>query len=102
MAKPRSKLSEILHEICDEVHFQPPTGFKLKYPCIIYELERMNVRRADNAAYTLYDEYLITYITRDPDDSTKLKSWIFHYALRSDFSSMTIYITTRLSSIGRA
>lgn len=73
MAKPRSNLSEILHEICDEVHFQPPTGFKLKYPCIIYELERMNVRRADNAAYTLYDEYLITYITRDPDDSTKLK-----------------------------
>lgn len=73
MAKPRSSLSEKLHEICDNVHFQPPTGYKLTYPCIVYELERMTVRRADNGTYTTYGEYLITYITRDPDDETKFE-----------------------------
>lgn len=71
MAKPRSELSEVLHGLCDNVYFQPPTGAKIEYPCIVYELERTNVRYADNAPYALYDEYSIKYITRDPDDRTR-------------------------------
>lgn len=71
MAKPRSKLSDILHTICANVYYQPPTGYKIKYPCIIYDLNHTNVRYADNAPYALYDEYSLKYITRDPDDSTR-------------------------------
>ena len=71
MAKSRSELSGVLHNLCDKVYFQPPTGGKIEYPCIVYELERTNVRFADNAPYALYDEYLIQYITRDPDDRTR-------------------------------
>lgn len=71
MAKPRSALSEILHQFCDNVYFQPPSGYKIKYPCIIYDLERPDVTYADNAPYALYDQYLIKYITRDPDDDTR-------------------------------
>lgn len=69
MARPRSELSAILHGLCDHVYFQPPTGKMLEYPCIIYNLDGMDVRHADNGPYQLYDEYSITYITRDPDDA---------------------------------
>lgn len=71
MAKPRTKLSEIFHEMCPNVYFQPPTGTKIKYPCIVYNLSRTNVRHADNAPYALYDLYDIRYITRDPDDPVR-------------------------------
>lgn len=73
MAKSRSSLRDILYGICDSdhVHFQPPTGYKLTYPCIIYELENIHVRKADNKPYSTYDVYHITYITRDPDDENK-------------------------------
>ena len=71
MAKPRSELSKVLHQFCDNVYFQPPSGYKIKYPCIIYDLERPDIKYADNASYALYDQYLIKYITRDPDDDTR-------------------------------
>ena len=71
MAKPRSQLSDILHQFCDNVYYQPPSGYKIKYPCIIYDLDRPDIRYADNALYALYDQYFIKYITRDPDDDTR-------------------------------
>lgn len=71
MAKPRNKLSEILHTFCDNVYFQPPTGRIITYPCIIYDLEKPDVKFANNAPYAIYDQYSIKYITRDPDDDTR-------------------------------
>lgn len=71
MARLRTELSEVLHRICDNVYFQPPTGMKIVYPCIVYDLERTDVRFADNVPYALYDEYSIKYITRDPDDPVR-------------------------------
>ena len=71
MAKPRARLSEILHTFCDNVYFQPPTGRQIKYPCIIYDLEKPDVIFADNAPYAIYDQYSIKYITRDPDDDVR-------------------------------
>lgn len=73
MAKPRRILSESLHELCDNVYFQPPTGYKLKYPCIIYEFNGLERRPADNRGYITYGLYSIQYITRDPDDDVKLQ-----------------------------
>lgn len=71
MARPRAELSTLLHTFCNNVYFQPPTGTKIVYPCIVYDLETTNVRFADNAPYALYDEYSIKYITRDPDDPVR-------------------------------
>lgn len=71
MAKPRSALSDILHQFCDNVYYQPPTGHQITYPCIIYDLEKPDVTFADNAPYAIYDQYTIKYITRDPDDDTR-------------------------------
>ena len=71
MAKSRESLSEILHELCQHVYFQPSSNINLVYPCIVYELERTQVRYADNAPYALYDEYSLKYITRDPDDPVR-------------------------------
>lgn len=73
MAKSRKKLSELLHTFCDNVYFQPPTGTKIKYPCIIYDLDRPDVTFADNAPYAIYDQYDIKYITRDPDDNVRVQ-----------------------------
>lgn len=71
--KPREKLSEKLHVLCDNVYFQPPTGYKLNYPCIVYEFNRLEKRHADNGGYIIYGVYSILYITRDPDDETIIR-----------------------------
>ena len=71
MGKPRSQLSAILHKFCSNVYFQPPTGTMLSYPCIVYQLEDMEILHADNAHYGLHDRYSMTYITRDPDDANR-------------------------------
>lgn len=71
MAKPRSELSTLLHTLCTNVYFQPPTNLMLSYPCIIYVLADVDVKRADNGPYTLYNRYTVTYITRDPDDENR-------------------------------
>ncbi len=69
MAKARISLSDIFRELCPNVYFQPPGGHKLKYPCIIYSLNGLSNRSADDLSYYIEnDEYSVTYITRDPDD----------------------------------
>lgn len=73
MARPRAELSDILHNICDHVYYQPPTGTKLVYPCVVYELEKAHILHADNAPYSYYDLYSLKYITRDPDDAARIQ-----------------------------
>lgn len=68
MARSRNDLSAMLHSICDNVYFQPPTGTMLTYPCIVYSRDNMQIRRADNRSYNMHDEYEIIYMTLDPDD----------------------------------
>ena len=71
MARPRSELRDLLYTFCDNVYYQPPTGYKIKYPCIIYDLEKPEIKHADNRKYMLKDQYLVKYITRDPDDPVR-------------------------------
>lgn len=73
MARSRSELSAKLHEICNNVYYQPPADKKLTYPCIVYNLNRINVTFADNGSYRMMNEYNLLYITRDPDDSNITK-----------------------------
>ena len=50
------------------VYFQPPTGTRLQYPCIVYNLAAANDIHADNHIYRRLYAYNLTYITQDPDD----------------------------------
>ena len=67
---------ELHDEFCEMlgssyVYFQPPSSVRIKYPCIIYNLSNIKVSRADGLAYTLDNEYDVTYIDADPDNDIK-------------------------------
>lgn len=51
------------------VYFQPPEGFKMAYPCIVYELERMESDHASNMPYLHRKRYSITVIDKDSESS---------------------------------
>lgn len=62
----RTKLSEMLHLVLgsENVYFQPPENQKIEYPAIIYNLEKENVRRANNRRYFTCDRYQIKFIRK--------------------------------------
>ena len=51
-----------------QVYFQPPESIKLKYPCIIYNLDNVGYANADDLPYKENRRYSITLIHRDPDN----------------------------------
>ena len=65
--KSRLELSEILHTLADNVYFQPTTGTKIKYPCIIYERASGVNIPADNLSYLYTKSYDVTVIDKNPD-----------------------------------
>lgn len=62
-----NKLVEILGS--SNVYFQPPESIKIKYPAIIYSLDSIQSRFANNQTYQQKRRYKITYITKDPDSA---------------------------------
>lgn len=67
MRQQRLKLSEVLHQICPHVYFQPPNGTKMDYPAIRYERSKPNVKYANNQLYFQKQAYVVTVIDKDPD-----------------------------------
>lgn len=67
----RIELQHLLERILGSknVYFQPPESLKIKYPCIIYTMEKIDHERADNIGYISHPRYSIIHITRDPDES---------------------------------
>jgi hypothetical protein len=65
----RLDLQELLLEINENeyVYFQPPNNTQIKYPCIIYDREKIEAKWADDKPYSLVNRYLVTVIDRDPD-----------------------------------
>ena len=63
----RLELHALLEEICDYVKFSPPTGFKLKYPCIVYERANNQTEYANGKPYIVETRYTVTVIDPDPD-----------------------------------
>lgn len=67
---------ELHDELCEllgssHVYFQPPSSVRIAYPCIIYNLSNIQVRRANNKAYNLDNAYEVTYIDKNPDNAIK-------------------------------
>lgn len=63
----RLKVHGRLKEVCDNVYFQPTEETKLKYPCIIYEVDSYVNLFANNRFYTKIPQYRTTVIAREPD-----------------------------------
>lgn len=49
------------------VYFGPPQNITLKYPCIVYKLDKFKTEFADNLPYLRSRGYAVTVIDRDPD-----------------------------------
>lgn len=60
-----NKLKEILGS--SFVYFQPPESIRLSYPCIIYSINRIDTKHADNKPYLNTKSYTVTIIDKDPD-----------------------------------
>lgn len=62
-------LQKILTEILGtkEVYFQPPDDASMEYPCIVYHLDTIDTRYADNKPYKISKAYLVKYIDYYPD-----------------------------------
>ncbi len=59
-------LEEILGS--DEVHFQPPRNVRMEYPAIVYNVDDLDTKFADNHPYAQKVGYALTVIHRDPDN----------------------------------
>ena len=51
----------------ENVYFQPPPGFMMSYPCIVYGRSNIRSKSADNSPYKLDKEYTVTVIDSNPD-----------------------------------
>lgn len=65
----RLSLQMMLEDILGSknVYYQPPETVKLKYPCIIYELDEMDSFKADNIKYYKYKVYSVMVIYKNAD-----------------------------------
>lgn len=70
MSQRRVELQRMLEGLLGtrNVYFQPPTGMKLQYPCIVYHLDAANDVHASDRIYRRLYRYSLTYITKNPED----------------------------------
>ncbi len=59
------KLKQILGS--EYVYFQPPESIKMVYPCIVYAIDDVDIKYADNKPYLYARRYILTVIDKDPD-----------------------------------
>lgn len=69
MMKSRLDLQTELETILgsNHVYFQPPESIRMKYPCIVYERDGLDVKAADDIKYDMTMRYEVIYIAKDPD-----------------------------------
>lgn len=65
----RLDLQELLETVLgsENVYFQPPPGFMMSYPCIVYNRSNIRSTHADNEPYRFDKQYTVTVIDADPD-----------------------------------
>lgn len=49
------------------VYFQAPENIEMEYPCIVYELDYIDTKFANNSPYYNTKRYQVTVVTDDPD-----------------------------------
>ncbi len=70
MSMTRLELQDALESVLDStnVYFNPPASFRINYPAIIYKLENIDQRYADDKTYKKDRAYMVTLIHQDPDN----------------------------------
>lgn len=70
MARNRRDLSPIFKNILgnSNVYFQSPAPHLIKYPCILYEIDRRDTYFADDSVYRDLNRYTVTLIDKNPDN----------------------------------
>lgn len=58
------------------VYFVPDQNIRLKYPCIVYQLDGEDIKRANDKPYLVCNKYQITVISYDPDSDRFDKSTV--------------------------
>ena len=72
----RLKLDALLRKVLleatgkENLYFQPPAGYKLKYPCIVYSESRIRNEHANDGVYIQRPHYTVTVMDNDPDSPT--------------------------------
>lgn len=71
----RIQLQTILENLLGtkEVYFQPPNKIKMHYPAIVYYLDRIDTRSADDNHYFMKNRYGVIFMTRDADSDIPAK-----------------------------
>lgn len=70
-----SDLQAALQELMGEkvkVYFQPPENFKLSYPCVVFDRSSAWIDYADNTAYQITKQYVVTLISKTTDNEELL------------------------------
>lgn len=65
----RLRLHEELLNFLPNVYFQPPSGFQMVYPCIVYNKSSKAREHANDQIYIQNQEYQVTVIDRNPDST---------------------------------
>lgn len=70
MARDRRDLSPIFKGILgnENVYFQSPAPHMLRYPCILYEIDKRDTHHANDHVYKDMNRYTVTLIDRNPDN----------------------------------
>lgn len=55
----------------DYVYYQAPSKEKMHYPCIIFERDRMESVRANNALYSQNNRYTVIYVDPLPTNNVQ-------------------------------
>lgn len=65
----RLELQELLEELLgsNAVYFQPPPTVQMKYPSVVYKLDDLDTKFANNLPYHHEPRYQVTVIDKDPD-----------------------------------
>jgi len=71
----RAALQLLLEDILGSgnVYFQPPSSVRMSYPAIVYDLERIASRHADNSVYKSDKGYEVIVIDKNPDSEVSEK-----------------------------
>lgn len=58
----------------NNVYFEPPEGYKMSFPCIVYNFSGGDVLRANDTIHRFIKRYTVTYITSDVDEGEAWRS----------------------------
>lgn len=65
----REQLDAELMTFLPNVYFQPPSGFRMTYPCIVYRKTGKMRHFANDFVYKSQQEYTLLVIDRNPDST---------------------------------